>query len=251
PVEACPPSAWYRFRKSARRNRVALTTAGFVAATLIAGATVSAWQALRARDAEAQAERRANDTQLVAKSLINQVIGAAAPAEAQGRPVRVVELLRRAEGTLPARFRGRPIAEAAFRRALAGAYIDLGHNEEAEQQIDLAGTLRTRLLGPEHPETPEALAFQGSVLRALGVTRREKQEEAIRLVRRVLEAHRRAFGPNCPETLATMSGLGRALLQHGDFREARDILERTLDGQFQALGADAPETLETLDALGH
>ena len=27
PVEACPPSAWYRFGKFARRNRVALTTA--------------------------------------------------------------------------------------------------------------------------------------------------------------------------------------------------------------------------------
>ena len=26
PVEACPPSVWYRFGKFARRNRVALTT---------------------------------------------------------------------------------------------------------------------------------------------------------------------------------------------------------------------------------
>ena len=34
PVEACPPSAWYRFRKFARRNRVALTTAGVVALAL-------------------------------------------------------------------------------------------------------------------------------------------------------------------------------------------------------------------------
>ena len=32
PVEARPPSAWYRFRKFARRNKVALTTAAVVAA---------------------------------------------------------------------------------------------------------------------------------------------------------------------------------------------------------------------------
>ena len=30
PVQACPPSAWYRFRKFARRNRVALTIVGMV-----------------------------------------------------------------------------------------------------------------------------------------------------------------------------------------------------------------------------
>src|SRR3954463_3076355 len=34
-VEACPPSAWYRFRKFARRNKVALTTGGLVAAALV------------------------------------------------------------------------------------------------------------------------------------------------------------------------------------------------------------------------
>ena len=32
PVEACPPSAWYRFRKMARRNKAAMTTAALVAA---------------------------------------------------------------------------------------------------------------------------------------------------------------------------------------------------------------------------
>src|SRR5262249_48092182 len=35
PIEARPPSAWYRFGKLARRNRVALVTAGLVAASLV------------------------------------------------------------------------------------------------------------------------------------------------------------------------------------------------------------------------
>ena len=37
PIEARPPSTWYRFRKLARRNKVALTTAALVAAVLLAG----------------------------------------------------------------------------------------------------------------------------------------------------------------------------------------------------------------------
>jgi WD40 repeat protein len=44
PVQACPPSAWYRFRKLARRNRVLFTTASVVAVALLtAGALV--WRA--------------------------------------------------------------------------------------------------------------------------------------------------------------------------------------------------------------
>src|SRR6185312_7784654 len=65
PVEACPPSARYRFGKFARRNRVALMTATIVALALIGGAGVSAWQALRATAAgrlasTAQAQAQSN-----------------------------------------------------------------------------------------------------------------------------------------------------------------------------------------------
>src|SRR5690606_35464907 len=58
PVEACPPSVAYRFQKFARRNRVALTTAGAIVALLISTTVVSAWQAARAKHAEAVAEQR-------------------------------------------------------------------------------------------------------------------------------------------------------------------------------------------------
>src|SRR5262249_36921123 len=37
PVLACPPSAAYRFRKFARRNRAVLTTVGLVAVALVLG----------------------------------------------------------------------------------------------------------------------------------------------------------------------------------------------------------------------
>jgi serine/threonine protein kinase/tetratricopeptide (TPR) repeat protein len=56
PVEACPPSATYRFRKFARRNRVALSMAAIVSASLVFGTVASAWQAIRATRAERLAE---------------------------------------------------------------------------------------------------------------------------------------------------------------------------------------------------
>jgi serine/threonine protein kinase len=61
PVQACPASASYRFRKFARRNRAALTAAALVAFALVVGFLASAWQAIRATRAEALAEARFED----------------------------------------------------------------------------------------------------------------------------------------------------------------------------------------------
>jgi WD40 repeat protein/serine/threonine protein kinase len=55
PVEARPPSAWYRFRKLARRNKAAMTTAALVAAALLLGVIGATVGLLRAVDAEAAA----------------------------------------------------------------------------------------------------------------------------------------------------------------------------------------------------
>ena len=52
PVEACPPSAWYRLRKFVRKYRMAILVAAGFAVLLVAGVTVSTWQAMRASDAE-------------------------------------------------------------------------------------------------------------------------------------------------------------------------------------------------------
>ena len=57
PVEARPPSAWYRFGKLTRRNRAAIATAGLVAGALVLGTAVATWQAVRATHAATRAAR--------------------------------------------------------------------------------------------------------------------------------------------------------------------------------------------------
>src|SRR5207253_416586 len=61
PVEACPPSAWYRFRKFARRNKAALTVALclFVVAATMVGSI--GWVM---RDQEARRAKTTDDIQL-------------------------------------------------------------------------------------------------------------------------------------------------------------------------------------------
>jgi serine/threonine protein kinase len=57
PIAARPPSALYRLKKFTRRNRGAVLAAALIAAALLAGTTVSTWQAIRATRAEAAMDR--------------------------------------------------------------------------------------------------------------------------------------------------------------------------------------------------
>jgi serine/threonine protein kinase/tetratricopeptide (TPR) repeat protein len=58
PLEACPPSALYRFRKFARRNKTMLAMGSLVAVALVAGIAVSTWQAIRAEMSLRETERQ-------------------------------------------------------------------------------------------------------------------------------------------------------------------------------------------------
>ena len=58
PVLACPPSAGYRLRKFARRNRVAFTTSVVVLTAILLGTGISVTEAIRATRAERLAQTR-------------------------------------------------------------------------------------------------------------------------------------------------------------------------------------------------
>ncbi len=57
PVAAVPPSSGYLLKKYARRHRGALAVAAAIAGLLVAGITMSTWQAVRATRAQAAAEK--------------------------------------------------------------------------------------------------------------------------------------------------------------------------------------------------
>lgn len=70
PVVARPDTVGYRTRKFVRRNRVAVAGATLVALALVGGAVTTAWQARRAREAQARAERRFGDLRKLAHAVM-------------------------------------------------------------------------------------------------------------------------------------------------------------------------------------
>ena len=78
PLVACPPSAWYRFSKFARRNKVAISTVSSVTSALLLGTIVSVWQAqvaIRERDEKVVALDEARIAEDVANKAREELAG--------------------------------------------------------------------------------------------------------------------------------------------------------------------------------
>ena len=97
PVQACPPSAGYRLRKFARRNKAALAVTTVFVVVLVAGTAAAPWQAVRAcmrnktppesvtppSRAEQAAKESEADTAAFGKFLVDDVLAVARP---KGQP---------------------------------------------------------------------------------------------------------------------------------------------------------------------
>jgi serine/threonine protein kinase/tetratricopeptide (TPR) repeat protein len=286
PVEAGPPSAAYRLRKFARRNRTMLAAAAGVVAALVVGTVVSTREAIRATHAEGlaetrleaertargeadrllgevtqernradlarqEADRRATEAREVVDFLINDLIGAAAPSQTQGKIPTVDQVLARADEHIAQKFAGRPLIEASIRHALSRAYAELGQSQRAQHHAVRAVELRLAHLGPEHAETIAAQNALGMALifQSNQGVRRASGPEAVTLLGRVLDTARKALGPEHVVTLATMETLAQALNEVGQGARSRALIEELLAIRQRVLGAEHPATLATMRDL--
>ncbi|MBI3464967.1 MAG: protein kinase [Planctomycetes bacterium] len=134
PVQACPPSAAYYFRKLAHKHRVALTTAALIAASLLLGTVISVWQAIRATAAEAQAGAKE------AEALAAQKGEAAQRQQAEASEQRAKDRLVEVE-------RQRMQAERNFQAALGAVNRMLAHVNDPElRDIPRVGPVKRKIL---------------------------------------------------------------------------------------------------------
>jgi serine/threonine protein kinase len=187
PVEAGPPSALYRLRKYARRNRAVLATAALVALALVAGTVVSAWQAIRALRAEGLAETRLSQVTQERDRVTEE-------RNRADLAVRVYRSLNRhdrlknydrstemegrvMEGDLRVLGLGHPWTLQSIRSYFASARMDRSYWEEARKTLEPLLDRSRRELGPEDELT---VALTGWVAHAHGLL--GQTEKAIALV---------------------------------------------------------------------
>jgi hypothetical protein len=229
--------------KFAQRNRVALVTATVVALALVLGTAVSTWQALRATRAERQAladRNRAEAAERTARAeadkatainefLVNDLLEQADPGNnAVTNQVTLLEVLDRAAAKVGARFRDRPLVEAALRTTIGQTYLNLGAWEKSRLQYAAALAIYEREKGPRAAETAKVMVALGSDLDEWGLF-----DEAEPLLRQGLDGLRRAQGEAHPDTLAAMNCLAHLLWVRGEdeseLPEVEALLKKVLE----------------------
>jgi tetratricopeptide (TPR) repeat protein len=242
PVEAAPASATYRMRKFVRKHRVWLATAGALVTMLVVGVIVSAWMAMRATEAEAEA-RAVND--FLRNDVLSQA-GAYNQNQPNTKPdpnLTVRTALDRAAARVEGKFAKQPLVEASIRYTIGSAYTDLSLYTDAERQFERALSLRRRELGENHPDT---LAAMGSL--AAAYERSGKLKEAESIYAKVVELQERILGPDNPGTLKAMNGLAVTYAEEGRYAEAEAIFVRLVPMEQRVFGED---NLQTLRAMGN
>jgi serine/threonine-protein kinase len=134
PVLAQPDSFWYRARKLASRNRLAVGIAGALLTAVVVGASVVAWQARVALAEKARAEE--------VKEFIASVFREADPTEGEGKILSAVELLRQAERRLSDRGGGDPGIQLELLSILGESLFGLQENADSARVIESALKLR-------------------------------------------------------------------------------------------------------------
>src|SRR5262245_23355858 len=155
PVQACPPSATYRFRKFARRNKTLLTAGGAIAATMFVGLALSTWMYLRAAT---ERDRAKTVSDFLKLSLASSDAGEVEAAVRRGIDV---------YDEHAAEFKGQPTAEVELATSyawLANFLATAGRHDEAKAVIrkaadHLAHAARRRLAPAVHLQALYYLAL--------------------------------------------------------------------------------------------
>jgi serine/threonine protein kinase/Tfp pilus assembly protein PilF len=263
PVEAAPPSTWYRIVKLTRRHSLAVGAAATVALTLAVGGvgTALGWmragaanrrlelalervtsEAERARVAElsaAEEARRATTQAAIAQAVndfVNEdLLAAAVPSiePGKGREVSLRSVLDAAArgiegaGEPGGRFAGEPLVEASIRAMLGAVYGKLGEYATADPHLRRALALREAELGERDPRTLEVRVGLSANARMLG-----HNAEAEEVLAGTLELQREVLGPHDLATVVSQWQLGLLRSEQGRSAEAFELL----DGAWTALG---------------
>src|SRR5579864_858069 len=276
PVQACPPSAGYRLRKFARRNKDPVLAAALVFLSLVAGiiGTTSgllfankAWGAeskakLDALEKKGQAERNAIAAQLAneaAQKRLSQLekgnkILASIFIDLNPKANQTDGTLRTALGErlddavrqLQGEAVGDPVAVARLQATLGRSLTSLGYADKGEGLLLLARKTFTDELGPTNPDT---LASMNDL--ALTYEHLARYADAIKLHEETLALRKANFGADHPDTLVTMNNLANSYASSGQQQDALKLRVETLALRKAKLGPDHPDTLMTMHNLAN
>ncbi len=262
PVQACPPSKWYRVGKFVRRNKGPVMAAAAIILLLFSGIIGTTWGLLEAnhqRDtaiAAAVAEKKANDQsqkRLTQIEKSNEILGSIfkkldpESEEKEDKSLRVLlgEKLDAAVKQLDGEAVGDPLVVARLQMILGEALLNLGYPEKAIELYSKARKTLEDQLEKDHRETLECKNGLG-----LGYAYTGKIDRALPFLEETAKAAKDKLGSDDRTTLLFMNNLACGYFSAGKFEQAFPLIEETLKLQKANLGTDDQDTLQSMNNLG-
>jgi eukaryotic-like serine/threonine-protein kinase len=241
PVQACPPSSWYRFRKFARRHKWVLASVACLGLLLLIGmggiavsndlirqerdekeaALEAKGKALlvaeinfnKAEEQRKEAGERLKENEAIFRYLVEEMLLSAAPEHAMGRPLTVAEVLANAERQIDT-LKGQPRIECAVRNTLGHTYLQLGRYEPAEMHFRRIHDVWSGIPGADPAGVLSALSSLGIVY-----SRQGKLDKAREALQQSCKGYERLASEH-PEALIPMSNLAMVFFQQGERQKA-------------------------------
>ena len=257
-MQARPPTQFYRFRRFAKRNKIAFAAASAVLAALIIGLGVSTWmffkekqareRAVAAEKAQSQerkkAETEASKSRQVAEFLKDMLKGVG-PSVALGRDTKMLrEILDKTAERVGKDLKDQPDVEAELRNTLGEVYRELGEYEKAGAMHREALAMRRKLLGNEHPDVATSLHNMALVLDYQG-----KLAEAETMHREALAMRRKLLGNEHPDVATSLNNLADVVQRQGKLAEAETLHREALAMRRKLLGNEHTDVAESLNDL--
>jgi serine/threonine protein kinase len=235
PIQARPPTRWYRTRKFVRRHRVGFAIATVFVLLLIGTTIFSSVQFVRAR--------RERDKAQAINLFLQEMISAADPSVGS-KDITVLQALHAAEARIGRGFVSQPLLEAEVRSTLGWTYFNLGEYDRANQQIARAVELRTT---SGHGDQPEAIDDQCRLATVLRWQYRP--QEALDIARAAYERSMRSLGANHPSTVALLDPIAGAAHDMGDLEAAERGYVNAVAVNQRVMGAENEQTLTAMNNL--
>jgi serine/threonine protein kinase len=236
-LTAGPPSAIYRLKKIAKRNRTLITGIAAVVIVSIVGTVVSTTFAIKAKH-QATAAQAINDF------FVNNLFSPTNPAWGTNREVTVELLMDVATERLEGKFATEPLIEASIRQSIGYTYSNLGNFEAAESNLKRALKLRRESVGIKNKQTLRLM--MGLAWLYFNYSRYDKSEE---LLVETVDGMRQVLSDVDWNLLEATSRLAWVYYRQGRFEEAEKLQIGALEVVQRKLGPEhayAPNHMEGL-----
>jgi len=271
PIAARRPSTAYQLQKFARRNRALVAGVAAVFVVLVAGITVSTWQAVRAnragqaalreRDRAVEAEAKAHAAERASAEQRDRAVSAEGAATAERNKAVAAESRAVQERNRALAEKKRADEEAATTKAVsdflqrdllaqASANNQADPNTKPDPDLKVRAALdrAARRIQGKFGKQPlvEAAIRQtiANTYKDLGL-----YPDAQPHLERAVELRTKVQGQEDQDTLTAMSDLADLYLDQGKFAAALALYNRVLQSRRRILGLEHPATLMSLGSV--